>query len=56
MISADIPQAINDTIFETSGVLKRGDEMGWQTAINLSADIINRKMDEVNWVMDVLIM
>jgi hypothetical protein len=28
IIKADIPQAINDTIFETSGVLKRGDEMG----------------------------
>jgi hypothetical protein len=28
IIKADVPQAINDTIFETNGVLKRGEEMG----------------------------
>lgn len=48
IINAEVPQAINDTIFETNGVRKRGDEMGWQTAMNRSADMINRKMDDVN--------
>uniref|UniRef100_A0A2M4DAY8 Putative secreted protein n=1 Tax=Anopheles darlingi TaxID=43151 RepID=A0A2M4DAY8_ANODA len=53
MMRTDAVQARADTTFDTSGVRKRGDEIGWQTAMYRSADMMNRKMDEVNCVIEV---
>jgi hypothetical protein len=53
MMSAEIPHANNDTIFDTNCVRKRGDEMGWHTAMKRSHAIIKRNIDEENWVIDV---
>ena len=54
MNTAEVVQANIATIFATNGVRNFGDEIGWHTARNRSADIISRNMEEVNCVMDVL--
>ena len=42
MRNADRHHATTDTIFDTSGVRKRGLLIGWQTAINLLEELIGK--------------
>jgi len=56
IIKADAVHATHVTQRDTKGDRYLGDEMGWHTAMYRSADMIIRKIDEVNCVMDVLTM
>lgn len=53
---AEAVQARMETSLEMKGVLHLGEFIGWQTAIYLSALIMNKNMELVNWLMLVLIM
>lgn len=48
-------QASIDTNLDMKGVRHRGEFIGWQTAMYLSALIMKRNMLLVNWFMLVLI-
>jgi hypothetical protein len=55
MRSADAAQAVSETHLAMMEVRYLGAEIGWQTAMYRSADNTVKKMELVNWLMEVVV-